>query len=222
MEVKATTLIVMVLGTLPHLEACSLVPTSHGVCDSQPLRNVRRLPLTPDNIRFFASLLHSSTDIQDRVISFGPTTIIEKLLEVHLGEIDPKVTISITVALNKSHPNTPGTDSDLCVGISDGTTDNLQFIFDVNYVNLPPCQPLNGEHDNVLVSNGTQVPAIFKLIFTLFYKYGACETAQEVGYINTGTFNDQIDTSKPLFLRCSCVATAIMSLERNTLPYCLV
>ena len=158
--------------------------------------------MTPDNIRFFASFLHPSADIQERVISFGPTTTIEKLLEVHLGEIDPKATISITVALNKSHPNTLGTDSDLRVGISDGTTDNLQFIFDVNnYVNLPPCQPLNGEHDNVLVSNGTQVPAIFKLIFFPFYKYGACETAQEGGYINTGTFNNQIDTSKPLSLR---------------------
>ena len=162
---------------------------------------MRRVHLTPDNIRFFASHIHSSADIHERVIHFGPTNAIEKLLEVPLGEIDPKATISITLALNESHPNS-GLDTDLHVGISDGTTDNSQIIFDVtNYLLLPPCFPLNGEHDNVIVSPGTPVPAIFKLIFTPFYKYTACETAQEGGYINTGTFNDQIDTSKPLSLR---------------------
>ena len=201
MEVKATALIVMMLGTLHHLEACNSVPNNHRVCvpSSQP---PRRMLLTPDNIRYFASYLHSSVDIQDRVIHVGPGSLNEKLLEVPLGEIDPRATIIITVGLDKSHPNTPGTDSDINVGISDGTTDNTQYIVDANnYGSLPPCRPINAEHDDVLVSSGTPVPAIVKLIFTPFYKYGACETAQEGGYINTMTFNDQIDTSKPLFLR---------------------
>ena len=155
--------------------------------------------LTPDNIRYFASYLHTSVDIQDRVIHVGPGTEQEKL---PLGEIDPRATIIITVGLDKSLPNTPGVDSDLRIGISDGTTDNVQFIVDVNnYVDNSPCRPLPGVHDNILVSSGTQGPATVKLIFTPFYKYGACETAQEGGYINTGTFDDQIDITKPLFLR---------------------
>ena len=109
--------------------------------------------------------------------------------------------ILVTVGLDKSHPNTPA-DSDLYIAISDGTTENGQTIVDAdNYANSPPCRPLSAVQDNVLVSPGTPVPAIFKLIFTPFYKYGACETAQEGGYINTGTFTSQIDTSKPLFLR---------------------
>ena len=168
----------------------------------QPLTNVQAIRLTPDNIRYFASYLDSSVDIQDRVIHVGPGTAAnEKFLEVPLGEIDPQATIVVTVGLDKSHPNTPA-DSDLYIAISDGTTENSQTIVDAgNYGNVPPCRPVSAVHDAVLVSPGTPVPATFKLIFTPFYKYGACETAQEGGYINTATFNDQIDTSKPLFLR---------------------
>ena len=141
MEVKATALIVMMLGTLHHLEACNLVP-NNCVPSSQPLRRMR---LTPDNIRYFASYLHSSVDIQDRVIHIGPGTAVnENFLEVCLGEIDPQATIIVTVGLDKSHPNTPGTDTDLHVGISDGTIDNIQLIVDAgNYGNVPPCRPLS-------------------------------------------------------------------------------
>ena len=156
--------------------------------------------LTPDNIRYFASFLHTSADIQDRVIHFGPGVTNEKLLEVPLGEIDPHATIVITLGLDKSHHF--AADSDIIVGISDGTNDNSQTIVDFfNYVDSPPCRVLDGSHDNVLVASGTQVSATYKLIFTPFYKYGACETAQDGGYINTGTFDNQIDTTKPLFLR---------------------
>ena len=199
MEVKATALIVMMLGTLHHLEACNLVPNNHRVCvpSSQPLR---RMLLTPDNIRNFASYLHSSVDIQDRVIHVGPGSLNEKLLEVPLGEIDPRATIIITVGLDKSHPNTLGIDSDPHVGISDGTIQNLQFMGDASNSAAVPCGTVNGQSDDMQVSPDTPVPATFKLIFTPFYKYGACETAQEGGYINTGTFDGQIDTSKPLFL----------------------
>ena len=41
------------------------------------------------------------------------------------------------------------------------------------------------------------VSSTFKLTFTLFNKFGFCESAQEGGYI---TFNAQIDIAKPLFL----------------------
>ena len=67
---------------------------------------------TPDNIQYYASYLHSSVDIQDRVIHIGPGSANEKLLEISIGHIDPHATIIITVGLNKSHPNTPA-DSDL-------------------------------------------------------------------------------------------------------------
>ena len=138
----------------------------------------------------------------------------EKLLEVSLGEVDTRATIIITVVLDNSHPNTPTVDSDLIIGISDGTTQNVQIIPNIrnyhsniqiisdirNYAGYPPCHALNGDQDNRLVSTGTKVPAVFRLIFTPFFRYAACETAQEGGYVNTGRFHDQIDTAKPLLL----------------------
>ena len=160
------------------------------------------LHLTPDNIEYFATFLHSSATIQDRVIHFGSGTANEKLLEVPLGKIDPHATIVITVGLDKSHPNTASTDSDPNIGISDGTNSNIVFIHDLdNYPSGSPCYLRDGSHDNTLISSGTKVPAMFKLTFTPFYKYGSCETAQEGGYINTGRFNTQLDITKPLYLR---------------------
>ena len=172
-------------------------------CSLQPLSNAKGIYLTPDNIRYFTSFLHPTISVQDRVIHFGAGPVAnEKLLEVPLGEVDTRATIIITVGLDNSHPNTPTVDSDFTIGISDGTTQNLQFIADIsNYAGYPPCRAVDGDHDNRLVSNGTKVPAVIRLIFTPFFRYAACETAQEGGYVNTMTFNDQIDTAKPLLLR---------------------
>ena len=66
----------------------------------QPLTNVQAIRLTPDNIRYFASYLDSSVDIQDRVIHVGPGTAREKLIEVPLGEIDPQATIIIITSVD--------------------------------------------------------------------------------------------------------------------------
>ena len=156
---------------------------------------------TSGNIGYFASFLHSSVDIQGRVIHFGSGTASERLLEVPLGQIDPHATIVITVGLDHSHPNTPGIDSDFIVGIADGTNSNTQWITDIsNYPSSASCFPVNGLHDGIGLTSGTQVAATYKLTFNPFYKYAACETAQQGGYINTGTFNDQVDTNQPLYL----------------------
>ena len=91
------------------------------------LSNGRGFYLTPDNIRYFASFLHPTISVQDRVIHFGAGPIL-----VPLGEVDARATIIITVGLDNSHPNTPTVDSDLIIGISDGTTQNLQVIHDIS------------------------------------------------------------------------------------------
>ena len=158
--------------------------------------------LTPDNIRYWASHLHSSVDIQQRVIHFGPGAANELLLKVPLGEIDPRATIVVTVGLNESHPNTAGVDSDPYIGISDGSNENTQVLVDVNnYADYPPCFLFGAANDDPQVPTDTPAPAAFRLIFTPFYRSGSCETAQLGGYINTGTFNTQIDTTKLLFLQ---------------------
>lgn len=157
--------------------------------------------LTPKNIEYHATFLHSDVDIQARVIHFGTGVANEKLLEVPIGEVDPQAGIIITVGLNRSHPNTASIDSDPVVGISDGTNENLFLMWDVNnYPFHSPCETSGRPHDSTLITSGTQVPSTFRLTFIPFYKYGFCETAQLGGYINTGTFRSQIDITKPLFL----------------------
>ena len=160
------------------------------------------LHLTPDNLRYWASFLHSSADIQSRVIYFGPGVKNETLIEVPLGGVDPRSTIIVTFGLDKYHLNTPGEDTDLRVGISDGFVFNQIALHDVNnYGNLPPCDIMNALQDDLVLPSSVQAPATFKLTFVPFYKSVVCETAQKGGYINTGTYIDQIDTTKPLFLR---------------------
>ena len=157
--------------------------------------------MTPKNTEFYATFLHSSVDIQERVIHFANGISNEMVLRVPIGQVDQHATIVITVGLDKSHPNNAGVDSDPLVGISDGTNENLFIIVDVNnYPSYSPCRPYNGSHDDTRVAAGTQVSSTFKLTFIPFNKCGFCETAQEGGYINTGTFAQRIDITKPLFL----------------------
>ena len=158
--------------------------------------------MTPNNIEFYATFLSPTVDVQERVIHFGPGVDREEmLLQVPIGQIDPHATIVITVGLQKSHPNDPSVDSDPGVGISAGTDENLFLIVDVsNYAKQSPCYPISRIHDNTRVPAGTPVSATYKLTFTPFNKLGICETAQDGGYINTGTFGPQIDITQPLFL----------------------
>ena len=75
----------------------------------------------------------------------------EKLLEVPLGQIDPHATTVITVGWTSlTSINTPSTDSDPGVGISDGTNMNLMMIVNAdNCAVTPPfspCYPKAGVH----------------------------------------------------------------------------
>ena len=163
----------------------------------------RELLLTPYNIEFYATFLSSVAELimNGRVIYFGPGPTEETLLEVPIGQIDPHATVVITVGLEPSHPNTPGVDSDPRVGIIDGTGENAFNILDVNnYNQFSPCQVNNGNDDDTRVTPGTLASATIKLTFSPFNKLGICETAQDGGYINTATFEEQIDITKPLFL----------------------
>ena len=51
------------------------------------------------------------------------------------------------------------------------------------------------------VSPGTLVSGVFKLTFDPMNKYGACESARDDGYMNTGQFYSVVDLTGPLYLR---------------------
>ena len=134
------------------------------------------------------------------MILFGRGSRGEKLLEIPLGAQCGTNVIVVTLGIDKSYPNSR--DSDLNVGISDGKIDYRYQTVDIhNYNSHSPCYPLDADHDQRRVSRGTKAPSTFKFMFSPHTGYTYCETAQEGGFINSGTFKKKLDVSQPLFLR---------------------
>ena len=153
--------------------------------------------ITPGNVRYLAHFIGNAT-IDSRSIRFGSGTANEKLLQVPIaaaGELDAHASIRVTVGL------TPVSgDSDPRIGISDGVNVNKFIVVDsANYATLPPCYVTEGSRENNLVATH-KVSSQFTFLFSPFYKYGACSSAQDGGYLNVGTFNNQVDTTNGLSL----------------------
>jgi len=58
---------------------------------------------------------------------------------------------------------------------------------------------LDGSHENNRVTTRRVSPQ-FTFLFSPFYKYGACSSAQDGGYLDVGTFNKQVDPTNGLGL----------------------
>ena len=154
----------------------------------------------PGNVRYLANFIASSATIDTRSIHFSRGTTREKILQIPIaaaGELDAHASIRVTVGL------TPlSGDSDPHIGISDGVNVNKFLIVDSsNYHNHSPCYllPLEGSQVNKLVTTRT-VSSQFTFLFSPFYKYGTCSSAQDGGYLNVGTFNNQVDPTNGLNL----------------------
>ena len=158
----------------------------------QPTVNAKSqsILITPGNVRYLANFIHSGSTIDSQSIRFGRGRGDEKLLQVPIaaaGELDAHASIRVTVGLEP-----PSGDSDPRIAISDGTNQNKFIIPDRNnYGEFGPCI-IVGSQVNELVTTRTPSPQ-FTFLFSPFYKYGACSSAQDGGYLNVGTFNNQVD-----------------------------
>ncbi len=153
--------------------------------------------ITPDNIRHLATYLDDSVSTRDRYISISTGTHLEKLIEVPLagpGELDSQVTIRLTVGFR---PIAITSDSDIRVGISDGSYYNQFYIEDTSEVYA--CRPYSGSHEANRVSEN-YVTGEVTMYFQPFHKYGACHTSHDGGYTNVATFSSQLDPTKGLRL----------------------
>ena len=166
----------------------------------QPTVSAKSLSIliTPGNVRYLADFIASSATIDSRSIRFGNGTAYEKLLQVPIaaaGELDAHASIRVTVGL------TPVIgDSDPRVGISDGVNVNKFYIADTsNYAAYPPCGIEDGSDEDRRVTT-RRVSSQFTFLFSPFYKYGACSSAQDGGYLNVATFNKQVDLTNGLSL----------------------
>ena len=68
-----------------------------------------------------------------------------------------------------------------------------------NYRNHAPCHVIETTYENNRVTT-RRVASQFTFLFSPFYKYGACSSAQDGGYLNVGTFNNQVDPTNGLNL----------------------
>ena len=167
----------------------------------QPITCNAKLPnilIHPGNVRYLANFIDSSATIDSRSIRFHNGTTREKLLRVPIataGELDAHASIRVTVGLQPVSG-----DSDPGIGISDGVNANKFTIWDKgNYNIYPPCSILDGSHEDNRVTTRT-ASSQFTLFFSPLYKYGACSSAQDGGYLNVGTFNNQVDPTNGLSL----------------------
>ena len=77
---------------------------------------------------------------------------------------------------------------------------NRFYITDTsNYAAYPPCGMDDASHEGNRVTIRRVSPQ-FTFLFSPFYKYGACSSAQDGGYLNVGTFNNQVDPTNGLNL----------------------
>ena len=174
--------------------------TSTSVCifelQSQP--GVRGLVITPKNIHHYASFIHSSVSIQNRLIHVGQGNPEVEVIKISLDKIRPGAhsAIKVTVGLK---PGPANVDSDPTIELSDGTKYNRFTILDPgNFPEVSPCFASGGSHDNTLVPPDSKQASIYQIIFEPDQSYGACTAGYGNGYINTAQFTDRLDLSKEL------------------------
>ena len=166
--------------------------------ESQPLLGTQRLVITPNNLRHYASFIHPSVSIRDRLIHVGKNNPEAVVIKIPLGKIQPGAhsAIKVTVGLK---PGPATVDSDPNIGISDGTKYNRFFLVDpTNFHVHTPCSASRASQDNILVPTNTKQGSVYQMIFEPAQSYGACTTGYENGLINTAQFNDRLDLSKDL------------------------
>ena len=103
--------------------------------------------------------------------------------------------------LNPLPTNKTSVDRDPQIGITDGNVANVYQIHDLSYYPglISPCGALSAIGTRKTLPTGP-VPDQFTFLFKPAERFGACSTAQNGGYINVATFNNQIP-SKQLSLK---------------------
>ena len=163
--------------------------------------------ITPRYAQEHATVIGSYTTFETRSIYIGAggqdtdTRLQVPIVPAGRFSTNASVTVKITAALDGSMLNQHSVDRDPRIGITDGRVMNDYWFVDVNnYPDLPPCYALDASGLRKTLSSGP-VPDQFTFLFKPVERFGACSTAQNTGYANVGTFDNQLDLSLGLSLR---------------------
>ena len=166
---------------------------------------LEKIFITPRYAQNHATFISTVVSFNDTSIYFGPGSIEAKLLEVPLISAgryarNESIAIQITATMNGGMLNS-GIDRDPIVGITDGNTTNLFVIPDITHYPIRPCRLVAATAREGKVLSTGPVPDQFTFLFKPAERFGACSTAQQGGYVNVGTFYNQLDLSSGINLQ---------------------
>jgi len=163
--------------------------------------------ITPGYAQEHATVIGSSTTFGTRSIYIGSggwaadTRLQIPIVPAGRFSANASITVKITAALDGSMLNQQSVDRDPQISITDGRVMNEYEIRDINnYPNVPPCRALSASGTQKTLPTGP-VPDQFTFLFKPAERFGACSTAQNSGFINVDTFNNQLDLSLGISLR---------------------
>jgi len=162
--------------------------------------------ITPRYAQEHATVIGSYTTFGTRSIYIGSggqradTRLQVPIVPAGRFSANASVTVKITAALDGSMLNQL-VDRDPQISITDGRVMNEYLIHDIrNYPGRAPCIALSASETPKTVPTGP-VPDQFIFVFKPAERFGACSTAQNGGYVNVATFNNQLDQSLGVSLR---------------------
>ena len=163
--------------------------------------------ITPRYAQERATVIGSSTTFEDNSIYLGAggqdagIHLQLPLVPAGMFSANASATIEITAALDGTMLNQRSVDRDPQISITDGRVMNEIEMVDVdNYPTFSPCYALSASGIERTLSTGP-VPDQFTFLFKPAERFGACSTAQNSGFANVATFNNQLDLSLGISLQ---------------------
>ena len=161
--------------------------------------------ITPCYAQERATIIGSSTTFETRSIYLGAggqdndTRLQVPIVPAGRFSTNASATIKITAALDGAMLGQQ-VDREARIGITDGRVMNDYELVDGANYPAAPCMALSASGLRKTISSGP-VPDQFTFLFKPAERFGACFTAQNTGYVNVDTFNNQLDLSLGISLR---------------------
>lgn len=163
------------------------------------LQSFESILITPETVRFYAPVIHSSATINDRSIHFSSGSKSDLLLQVPIAvpnRLPKDAKIRVTVGVRPA-----AGDNDPWIGITDGTKSHRFAIINTgvpNSSNVLQCgvHATEGTDERITANVGNPVPSQYTMLFDPFHRSGFC--SNNGGYSTAAKFHTALDATKGL------------------------
>jgi len=164
--------------------------------------------ITPRYAQEHATVIGSYTTLETRSIYIGSggqnadTRLQVPIVPAGRFSANASITVKVTAALDGSMLNQQSVDRDPQISITDGRVMNEYQIHEINnYPTYPVCRAESASGPQKTLPPTVPVPYQFTFLFKPAERFGACSTAQNGGFVDVATFNNQLDLSLGVTLR---------------------